>query len=135
MTSGQESLGIAVLRVAVGVIFAAHGVQKLLLGFATVARNFAALGIPASDVAAVGVTLVEFIGGLMVMLGLFTRPAAVLLAIDMAVAIAVVHLKAGLFLPRGFEFPLALLAASVALALTGPGAFALDAKIVKNRIF
>jgi putative oxidoreductase len=135
MISGRQTLGIAVLRLAVGLIFAAHGVQKLLIGFATVSRNFAALSIPAPDAAAVGVTLVEFIGGLMVMLGLFTRPAALLLAIDMAVAILLVHLKAGFFLPRGLEFPLALLAASVALTLTGPGAFALDAKVVKNRIF
>jgi putative oxidoreductase len=133
---GLEALGIAILRIVVGIIYTIHGSQKLLvLGFAGVSRNFAALGLPAPDVSAVAVSLLEFIGGMLLMAGLFARPAAVLLAIEMAVAILAVHLKSGFFLPRGFEYPLALLAANIALALTGAGAFALDVKVFKNRIF
>lgn len=133
---GLEALGIAILRIVVGIIYTIHGSQKLLVyGFAGVSRNFAALGLPAPDVSAVVVSLLEFIGGMLLMAGLFARPAAVLLAIEMAVAILAVHLKSGFFLPRGFEYPLALLAANIALALTGAGAFALDVKVFKNRIF
>ena len=133
---GLAGLGITVLRLVVGIIYTVHGLQKLVVyGFAGVSKNFAALGLPFPDVSAVVVTLLEFIGGLLLIAGLFSRPAAVLLAIEMLVAILAVHLKAGFFLPGGFEYPLALLAADIALALTGPGAFALDAKVIKNRIF
>ena len=71
------------------------------------------------------VTLVEFFGGLALVLGLFTRWAAVLIACDMLVAVTVVHLRGGFFLPKGFEYALTMLAASIALALAGPGAAAL----------
>jgi putative oxidoreductase len=59
-------------------------------------------------------------------LGLLTRWAAVPLAIDMLVAMIVVHLPGGFFLPNGIEFTLALLAGCVSIGLVGPGAFALD---------
>ncbi len=132
---GLEALGIGVLRISIGVVFTAHGVQKLLLGFADLARNMAILGVPAPDATAVAATLIEFAGGLLLITGLFTRPAAILTALEMAGSIFAVHFKNGFFLPHGFEYPLSLLAASIALALTGPGALALDAKVVKNRIF
>ena len=60
------------------------------------------------------------------MLGLVTRWAAIPLAIDMLVAMAVVHLPGGFFLPNGIEYALTLLAGCLALSLLGPGAFALD---------
>jgi putative oxidoreductase len=121
-------LGIAILRIVVGIIFLAHGAQKLfVIGFGNVTHMFGSMGIPMPHVAAIVVTLVEFIGGILLVLGLGTRWAAILLAIDMAVAIGKVHLHNGLFSSKGgFEFPLALLAASIALALAGPGSPALE---------
>lgn len=126
----MEPLGVAILRFVVGVIFTAHGAQKLFgPGFAGVAHMFHGMGIPLFYPAAVVVIIVEFGGGIALILGIATRYAALLLAIDMAVAIFKVHLHNGLFANKGgFEFPLVLLAACVALALTGPGSPAVSRK-------
>jgi putative oxidoreductase len=79
------------------------------------------MGIPVPQVSAIVVSLVEFVGGICLILGIGTRWAAILLVINMAVAVLKVHLPAGFFAPRGFEYPLTLLAANLTLALTGPG--------------
>ncbi len=122
-----QGWGITVLRLVVGMVFLAHGGQKLFVwGFGNVAAFMGKIGIPAPMLAAVVVTLVEFLGGLALVVGSFTRWAAALLAIDMLVAILTVHLKGGFFLPAGVEFPLTLFAANVALVLLGSGAASLD---------
>jgi putative oxidoreductase len=122
-----QGWGVTILRVAVGIVFVAHGGQKLfVLGFGNVAGFMGKIGIPAPMLAAIVVTLVEFLGGLALILGSFTRWAAALLAIDMLVAIPAVHLKAGFFLPAGFEFALTLFAANVALLLLGAGEASVD---------
>ena len=126
-SSSLQRMGIAFLRVVVGVVFLAHGWQKLfVLGFASVAGKMQQLGMPLPMPSAVVVTLVEFLGGLGLVLGLRARWAAFFISIDMLVAVLAVHLRGGLFLPRGFEYALTLLAANVALTLLGPGALALD---------
>jgi putative oxidoreductase len=123
----RQGWGIAAIRFIVGVVFLVHGSQKLFVfGFGGVAGFFGQAGIPLPAVSAVVVTLVEFLGGLALIVGLFTRWAALLLAINMLVAVLAVHLKAGFFLPHGFEYALTLLFANVGLALAGPGAFAVD---------
>src|SRR5580765_1087219 len=123
----NPSWGITVLRVVVGVVFLAHGWQKLFeLGFHGVAGFFGGAGIPLPFVSAVIVTLVEFLGGIAVIFGLLTRWAAALNGFDMIVAILVVHLKNGLMKPGGYEHPLVMLAACVALVMLGPGAASVD---------
>jgi len=129
-----EGWGITFLRVVVGIIFLVHGGQKLFIfGLRNVATFMHQLGIPFPLLSAVVVTIVEFVGGLALVLGLFTRWTAFLNAIDMLVAVLAVHLRGGFFLPKGFEYALTLLAASVALALVGPGAAAVDAVLAKRR--
>ncbi len=125
--SNMRSWGIAILRVIVGIVFLMHGSQKLFtFGFHGVAGMFGHMGIPLPAVAAVVVTLVEFLGGLALIAGLATRVAAALLAIDMAGAILFVHAKNGFFSPMGYEFPLTLLASCVCLMLAGGGACSVE---------
>lgn len=131
--SSVHSWGPTVLRVVVGIVFLAHGRQKLFgFGFHGVAGYLGSVGIPLPAVFAVILTLVELVGGAALLLGVATRVAALLLAIDMAVAILAVHLKGGFFMPAGIEFTLTLLAANLCLAFTGAGAASLDGMIAKR---
>jgi putative oxidoreductase len=128
MASGStQACGLTILRITVGIVFLVHGYQKLFhLGFHGVAAMFGHMGIPLPMVSAVVVTLVEFIGGILLVAGIGTRIAAALLAVDMAVAILAVHLKHGFGAQNGgFEYPLTLLAATLCLALAGGGMFSL----------
>ncbi len=132
--STRKDLGIALLRFMVGIVFLAHGSQKLfVMGMGNVGGFLGNIGVPAPAFFGVVVTLVEFLGGIALILGLFTRWAALLLVIDMTVAVLLVHLKNGFFLPRGYEYALTMWFANLALVLTGAGAVALDNVFWKRR--
>jgi putative oxidoreductase len=125
--SRPASWGLTVLRVVVGSVFLIHGYQKVFgFGYHGVAGMFAHFGIPFPAVSATIVMIVEFLGGIALILGLATRLAASLIAIDMIGAILMVHLKNGFFNPTGFEYPLTLLGAAICLALAGPGAASIE---------
>jgi putative oxidoreductase len=132
--SDRLRTAFAVLRVVIGIIFVAHGAQKLFVfGLAGVTAGFTQMGIPMPGISAPLVALVEFLGGIALIIGLLTRLAAVGLAIDMLGAIMLVHLKGGFFMPTGIEFALTLLTACIAIAIGGPGAAAVDNEIAKRR--
>ncbi len=119
--------GVAILRIVVGLVFLMHGGQKLFVhGVEGVAGSFTQLGLPLPYVSAVLDTAAEFGGGVALLIGLYTRWAAVPIAVAMLVAIFQVHLKNGFFAPGGFEYPLTLLAAAIALMTTGSGALSID---------
>lgn len=133
-SESRLNTALLVLRAVAGTVFLAHGAQKLFVyGFAGVIGAFEGMGVPLAGIAGPAVALVEFFGGLALIAGLLTRLAAVGLAITMLGAMVLVHLPAGFFLPNGMEFVLALLGAAVVLALTGPGAFSLDAVVGRRR--
>src|SRR5687768_10662278 len=133
-TPRQIDLGLAILRIATGVVFAAHGAQKLFVyGFAGVTGAFTQMGAPLPEITGPLVALVEFLGGLALVFGLLTRLAGLGLAITMLGAIVLVHLAGGFFLPNGVEFALTLLAVAVTFVITGAGRYSLDHAIAARR--
>lgn len=128
----NPGLGLAILRVVVGVIFVAHGVPKLTAGAADTAGFFGTLGIPLPTVAAWGITLLEVFGGLLLIVGFLVLPVALLLSLHMLMGIILVHAQNGFYVigpgQGGVEFNLLVIAANLALILAGPGAAAIDAR-------
>ena len=113
------------LRLALGTVFMAHGWDKLTGPLGTPEGfNIEGWGWPYPVFWAWAVALVETFGGLMVIVGLFTRIAAVLIAMVMLFAILKVRLSLGFI--DGFEFEFSLLMIAIALALAGPGRFSVD---------
>lgn len=130
---GRKDGGIALLRVAIGGVFVAHGLQKLaVFGLSGVAGMLGQLGVPFPTLSAIAVTGAELLGGLALVAGLFTRWAALPLAFSMAVAAVTVHLKDGFFLPNGVEYVFTLFLTSIALVLTGSGSFSIDRLLEKR---
>lgn len=124
-----------VLRVALGVVFAVHGYQKLFVqGFDGVAGFFAGLGIPAAMFFAYIVTLLEFVGGILLILGVLVRGVAVLLVVDMLVATLLVHLPNGFSVSDGgYEFTFVLLFGALSLLLSGAGSLALQSLFGRSK--
>jgi putative oxidoreductase len=123
---GLTGLGLLALRWVIGLVFIMHGGQKLFVkGLPSVAGFLGTVGITPPAFWALMLTAAELAGGVLLIVGAFTRFAALSLAISMVVAIVSVLWVKGFFLP-GYEFALTLLGASIALALTGPGRYAID---------
>ena len=134
LPASRTDAALAVLRVIAGIVFAAHGAQKLFVyGFAGVTGAFAQMGAPFPELTGPLVALVEFLGGLALVVGLLTRLAGLGLAITMLGAIVLVHLAGGFFLPNGVEFALTLLAVAVTFVIAGPGRYSLDHAIAARR--
>jgi putative oxidoreductase len=132
--SNRPDAGRALLRVVLGIIFMAHGWQKLFVfGIAGVTQAFTQMGVPLPGIAGPAVGVLEFAGGIALVLGVLTRLFALGLAVDMLVAILLVRLGGGLFAPNGFELELALCGGAAALALLGAGRWSVDAVLARRR--
>lgn len=132
-------IGILFIRIVVGVVFIAHGYQKLfMMGPGNIADFFSSIGIPLPAFFAWVVSLVEFFGGICVVLGILTRYVAVLLAVIMIVAIFAAKLQLGLIAPpgrgTGYELDLVLLGGALLLLLTGPGRLSLERAILGREV-
>ena len=128
---------ITLLRLVLGVVFFAHGAQKALGWFggagwnATVAGFTGPMGIPAPF--AVLAICAEFLGGIGLILGFLTRIAAFGIAVNMSVAVAMVHESKGVFMNwqgtqhgEGFEYHVLVLAIAIALMVRGAAALSID---------
>lgn len=140
----EDSWAMLVLRLALGIVFLAHGSQKVLglfggPGLSGTFRVFAGMGIPpffaALDIAA------EFLGGLFLILGFLTRISAFGIAVVMVVAVYMVHWRNGFFMnwaglmpagKEGFEYHILAFGAAIALAIKGAGRFSLDRMAAKK---
>lgn len=112
------------MRLALGAIMLAHGYSKVFGGIHQHVAFVSSLGLPGW--AAYLSAGAEFFGGILLIAGLLTRPAALAILINMSVAIAKVHWKNGLLAQGGYQFPLALAALAFALIFFGAGAISLD---------
>ena len=101
-----------------------------VIGITGVADFMGQVGVPLPTAAAIVVTGVETLCGLALVVGFFTRWAAIPLAINMLVAAVIVHQPAGFFLPNGYEYALTLLAACASLSLLGSGAYAVESLLI-----
>jgi putative oxidoreductase len=127
----QLSVGLVLLRIAVGTIFMLHGKQKLFgMGFAGVTDAFSHMGVPMPGVMGPFVGLLEFFGGIALILGLLTRVFALGFAIDMLVAILLVKLQSGF---SHYELEFLLCMSSAALLFMGGGDFSIDALLRRRK--
>ncbi|HXT72707.1 MAG TPA: DoxX family protein [Candidatus Angelobacter sp.] len=126
-----KPLALLLLRLGLGIIFIYHGFPKLFTHTHQALQEFPHMGFPSYFVYIAGI--VEFFGGCLLILGLFTRIAALLIAGEMAIAILKVHLpQGGLMAVGNYQFPLALAVAAFALVAVGAGAISLDRAIFKS---
>jgi putative oxidoreductase len=120
------------LRIPVGIIFVAHGAQKLFgafggYGLEGTGQFFGSVGLNPGYLMALLAGAAEFFGGLALVIGVLVRPAAAALAFAMLIAIFAVHFGKGFFLDKGgYEYALALFAASVSLLFSGAGRLSVD---------
>ncbi len=134
-SAGYDTLPV---RLAVGILFMAHGSQKLFAwfggyGLEGTAGWMASIGLEPGLLMATLAGSAEFFGGLFLVLGLLVRPAGLVLAVTMLVAIFTVHFENGLFMSNnGYEYALALVVVSLGLVLRGAGSLSLDALVQKN---
>lgn len=125
------NLALLFLRLVVGALFVGHGTQKAFgwfggYGIAGTAGFMEQLGLKPGRLHATAAAFGETVGGLLVLLGLWTPVGAALIVAVMLVAIKTVHLAKGFWNTNGgFEFPLTLIAVALFLAANGPGAYTL----------
>ena len=131
--------GALALRIPVGIIFAAHGAQKLFgwfggYGLEGTGQWMDSIGLAPGYWMALLAGAAEFFGGLALIAGVLVRPAAASLAVAMLVAIFSVHIGHGLFVDKnGYEYALALLAVAVALVFSGAGRGSVD-RVLSRRV-
>jgi putative oxidoreductase len=138
ITKTEESYTTIPLRLIAGVIFAAHGAQKLFAWFGGYGLDgtgqwMDSIGLSPGYLMALMAGSAEFFGGLLLIVGLFTKPTSFVLSVLLIVAIFSFHINNGLFMSNnGYEFGLSLLAITLALLIQGGGKHSIDKKIYRT---
>ncbi|GAA2723889.1 DoxX family protein [Cellulomonas aerilata] len=130
-----KDVALFIARIALGVVFIAHGAQKLFtFGIAGTADSFAGMGVPAPQASALFAAIVELLGGAALVVGAGVAVAGLLLVLDMLGAFMLVHAPNGVFIDDGgFELVAALGAGALVLAVVGAGRFSIDHLIAERR--
>ena len=147
LIDGSAPRSVVLIRLAVGAVFLSEGIQKFLYAAENGAGRFVKIGIPAPDVMAPFVGVVEIVCGALILIGFLTRLAAIPLIVDMLVAI--LSTKIPILLGHGFwgfslrtlpyygfwgmlheaRTDLAMLFGSIFLLITGAGPLSVDARL------
>jgi putative oxidoreductase len=135
ITNTTSGIASTILRIPVGLILMAHGAQKLFgafggYGLEGTGQFMTSLGLEPGYLMALLAGSAEFFGGLALVIGLLVRPASIVVAFTMLIAIFTVHISNGLFMSNnGYEYALTLLIVAVSLAFSGAGSFSVDKAI------
>ncbi|MCG9729360.1 DoxX family protein [Shewanella sp. Isolate13] len=138
ITKTEQSVSALPLRLIAGIIFMAHGAQKLFAwfggyGLEGTGQWMESIGLTPGYLMALMAGSVEFFGGILLIAGLLTRPTSFVLAITMIVAIVSAHIDNGLFMANnGYEFALTLLAISISLVFSGAGKLSVDNTVAQR---
>jgi putative oxidoreductase len=129
----NPELGLAILRIVLGVIFIAHGAPSVFGGMESTTEFMRSLGVPLPLVIAWAISLLEFLGGISLIVGFLVTPVALLLIVQMMLGIVLVQAARGFYVigPNangGIEFSLLLAASLLMLVFGGPGLAAMDAR-------
>ncbi len=119
-----RQLSPLILRLVLGAIVLARGYPKLFKDFAGTKKYFESAGLRPGNLWAIILGVIEFVGGVLLLIGLFTQLASILIVVDMLIVLWKIKCKKGFV--GGYEFELALLAIAVALVFLGAGAYAID---------
>ncbi len=138
ITKTEQSLSTLPLRIIAGILFTAHGAQKLFAWFGGYGLDgtgqwMESIGLAPGYFMASMAGGAEFFGGLLLIIGFLTRPVSFVLAITMIVAIFSVHSVNGMFMSNnGYEFGLSLLAITVSLFVQGGGKYSVDENVYRT---
>ncbi len=139
-TKTATDIALLVIRLILGIIFIAHGYPKFFVfGISGFSQFLSQLGVPLPGLFAIIVALVEFVGGILLILGIFSGWIGLLMTINMLVAILLVKVKVGLIVPpnqpgTGAELGLALFALALAVLVFGPGSISVELGLFKKEI-
>ncbi|AKE89050.1 MULTISPECIES: DoxX family protein [Rhodococcus] len=128
-----RNVGLLVARVVIGIVFLAHGLQKINQGYSATKAGFEGMDVPVPALSAFYATWVETLGGIALIIGLLVPIFGVLLLINMLGAFFVVHIGNGIYVTDGgWELVGALGAGALVLAVVGAGAYSVDALLARR---
>ncbi|WP_395704603.1 DoxX family protein [Rhodococcus ruber] len=123
-----RNVGLLVARVVIGIVFLAHGLQKVNQGYSATKAGFEGMDVPVPALSAFYATWVETLGGIALIIGLLVPIFGVLLLVNMLGAFVFVHIGNGIYVTDGgWELVGALGAGALVLAVVGAGAYSVDA--------